>query len=105
MYSNANIMVTVYRLCELINECPNFFPIYPESHGKFPESHDGREPLSPPQSAVSNQSVSLIVTRPYETAETKRALTKLNALVMKLRTPISKLSTPVNKLRAPLRTD
>ena len=73
MYSNPNNTVTVYRLRELINKCPNVFPIHSESHGKFTESHDGREPLSQAQSAVSNQSVSLIITRPYETAETEHA--------------------------------
>ena len=91
MYSNPNNMVTVYRLRELINKCPNVFPVYFESHGKFTESHDGREPLSQAQSTVSNQSVSLIIARPYEAAETKRALTKLYA--------------PMTKLRAPIRTD
>ena len=84
-------MVTVYRLRELIDKCPNVFPIYSESHRKFTESHDGREPLSQAKSVVSNRSVSLIITRRYETTETKRALTKLYA--------------PMTKLRAPLRTD
>ena len=64
-------MVTVCRLRQLINKCPNVFPIYSESHGKLSESHDGREPLSQAQNAVSNWTVSLIVTRPYETDETK----------------------------------
>ena len=91
-------MVTVYRLRELINMCPIVFPIYSESHGKFSKSHDGREPLSQAQSAVSNQSVSLIITRPYETDETEHAQTKLYA-------PMTKLSTPMTKPRAPLRTD
>ena len=91
MYSDPNSMVTVYRLRELINKCPNVFPIYSKSRSKFNESHDGRESLSQAQSAVPNQTVSLIIARPYETADTKRALTKLYA--------------PMTKLRAPLRTD
>ena len=61
-----------------------------------------KQPLSQAQSAVSNQSVSLIVTRPYETAKTKRAHTKLNAPVMKLSTHMQTMRTPVTKLRAPL---
>ena len=103
--SHHNIMVTVYRLRELNYKCPNVFPIYSESHGKFTESHDGREPLSRAQSAVSNQYVSLIITRPYETAETKHAHTKLNAPMTKLSAPMTKLRTPITKPRAPLRTD
>ena len=98
-------MVTVYRLRELIKKCPNVFPIHSESHRKFTESHDGREPLSQAQSAVSNQSFSLIITRPYETAETEHAQTKLYAPMTKLSAPMTKLSTPMTKPRAPLRTD
>ena len=79
-------IVTVHRLRELINKCLKVFPIYSESRSKFSELYDKREQLSQPQSAVSNRTVSLIVTRPYETVETKHAHLKLYAPTLNLGT-------------------